>query len=126
MNAAELSFLVVVAVIIAFYLIILRPTQQEQKRQQKDIKGLEVGDEVLTTSGFLGTVKDVYIPETGPVQIVIDFGNGVVMSALATAIAQRVAQGQTVHSGALAGRVPSDTRASQAGAGTLTNREEGS
>ena len=89
------------AVIIAFYLIILRPAQQEQKRQQKDIKGLQVGDEVLTTSGFLGTVKDVYIPESGPVQIVIDFGNGVVMSALATAIAQRVAEGQTVHSGTL-------------------------
>ncbi len=101
MNAAEISFLVVVAVIIAFYLIILRPAQQEQKRQQKDIKGLQVGDEVLTTSGFLGTVKDVYIPESGPVQIVIDFGNGVVMSALATAIAQRVAEGQTVHSGTL-------------------------
>ncbi len=116
MNAAEISFLVVVAIIIAFYLIILRPAQQEQKRQQNDIKGLQVGDEVLTTSGFLGTVKDVHIPESGPVQIVIDFGNGVVMNALATAIAQRVAEGQTVHSGALA--PPSDVNA-------LAKREEG-
>lgn len=98
MNAAEFGFIVVVGIIIAFYLIILRPAQQEQKKQQKDIKDLQVGDEVLTTSGFLGTVKDVYIPESGPVQIVIDFGNGVVMNALATAIAQRVAAGQTLHS----------------------------
>ena len=82
MNAAEIGFVVIVGIIVAFYLIVLRPQQQEQSRQQKDIKDLQVGDEVLTTSGFLGTVKDVYIPESGPVQIVIDFGNGVVMNAL--------------------------------------------
>ena len=98
MNAAELGFVVIVGVIVAFYLIILRPQQQDQKKQQKDIRDLQVGDEVLTTSGFLGTVKEVYIPESGPVQIVLDFGNGVVLNALATSIAQRVAAGQTLHS----------------------------
>ncbi len=103
MNAAELGFVVIVGVIAAFYLIVLRPQQQEQKKQHKDIQNLQVGDEVLTTSGFLGTVREVYIPEQGPVQIVIDFGNGVVLNALATAIAQRVAAGQTVHSRMTAG-----------------------
>jgi preprotein translocase subunit YajC len=98
MNAAELSFVVVIGIIVAFYLIVLRPQQQEQKRQQKDIQDLQVGDEVLTTSGFLGTVREVHIPEAGPVQIVIDFGNGIAISAVASAIAQRVAAGQTVHS----------------------------
>lgn len=103
MNAAEFGFLVIVAIIIAFYLIVLRPQHQDQKRQREDIKKLQVGDEVLTTAGFLGTVKEVYVPQSGPVQVVIDFGNGVVMSALATAIAQRVAAGQTLHSRELAG-----------------------
>jgi preprotein translocase subunit YajC len=98
MNAAELGFIVILGIILAFYLIVLRPAQQEQKKQQKDIKDLQVGDEVLTTSGFLGTVKEVHIPETGPVQIVIDFGNGIVLNALASAIAQRVAAGQTLFS----------------------------
>jgi preprotein translocase subunit YajC len=97
-NAAEISFVVVIGVIVAFYLVLIRPTQQEQKRQQQDIKDLQVGDEVLTTSGFIGRVKDVYMPDSGPVQIVIDFGNGVVMHALASAIAQRVAEGQTLYS----------------------------
>lgn len=101
MNAAEIGFLVILGVIIAFYLIVLRPQQQEQARQKKDIKNLQVGDEVLTTSGFLGIVKEVNIPESGPVQIVIDFGNGVVVNALANAIAQRVAAGQTVYSRSL-------------------------
>lgn len=99
---AEIGFLAIVGIVIAFYLIVLRPQQQEQSRQQKDIKDLQVGDEILTTSGFLGVVKEVHIPESGPVQLVLDFGNGVVMSALTTAVAQRVAVGQTVHSRALA------------------------
>jgi preprotein translocase subunit YajC len=98
MNAAEIGFLVIIAVIIAFYLIVLRPQQQEQSRQQKDIRDLQVGDEVLTTSGFIGTIKEVYIPESGPVQVVIDFGNDIQINALATAIRQRVAAGQTIHS----------------------------
>ena len=98
MNAEEIGFLVIVGVVIAFYMIVLRPQQQEQKRQQKDIQNLQVGDEVLTTGGLLGTVREVYIPETGPVQIVIDFGNGILIHAVASAIAQRVAAGQTMHS----------------------------
>jgi preprotein translocase subunit YajC len=102
MNAAEIGFLAILGVVIAFYLIVLRPQQQEQSKQQKDIKDLQVGDEVLTTAGFLGTVKEVHIPESGPVQLVIDFGNGVVISALTTAVAQRVAKGQTVYSRTLA------------------------
>ncbi len=102
MNAAELTFLVIVAVVVAFYLIVLRPQQQEQSKQQKDIRDLQVGDEVLTTSGFLGRVQEVIIPDSGPVQIVLDFGNGVIVNALSTAIAQRVAVGQTIYSRTLA------------------------
>jgi preprotein translocase subunit YajC len=98
MNAAEIGAIAVVAIVIAFYLIVLRPQQQEQKRQQKDIKDLQVGDEVLTTSGFLGTVREIYVPEEGPIQIVLDFGNGITLNALASAIAQRVAAGQTKYS----------------------------
>lgn len=102
MNPAEISALAIVGIVVAFYLIVLRPQQQDQKKQHDDIKNLQVGDEVLTTSGFLGTVKDVYIPEKGPVQVVLDFGRGVVISALATSIAQRVATGQTVYSRTIA------------------------
>ncbi len=102
MNAAEIGFIAILSIVVAFYLIVLRPQQQEQSRQQKDVKDLQIGDEVLTTSGFLGRVTDVLIPESGPVQIVLDFGNGVVVNALSTAIAQRVAKGQTIFSRALA------------------------
>jgi preprotein translocase subunit YajC len=98
LNEAEIGAIAVVAIILAFYLIVLRPQQQEQKRQRKDIQDLQVGDEVLTTSGFLCKVKEIHIPESGPVQIVLDLGNGVHVHALASAIQQRVAPGQTVYS----------------------------
>jgi preprotein translocase subunit YajC len=101
MNAAEIGFIAILAIVVAFYLIVLRPQQQEQSKQQKDVRDLQVGDEVLTTSGFLANVREVYIPESGPVQIVLDFGNGVVINALSSAIQQRVAAGQTKYSRSL-------------------------
>ncbi len=100
MSQAEIELLATVAIVLALYWFVLRP-RLETRGRKHDMKNLQVGDEVLTTSGFLGTVKDVYVPESGPVQVVIDFGNGVEVHALATAIAQRVAAGQTVHSRAL-------------------------
>jgi preprotein translocase subunit YajC len=98
MSEATIASIVVVSVIVAFYVILIRPQQQELKKQQQDIKDLQVGDEVLTTSGFLATVKEIYMPEAGPSQIVLDFGNGVQVHALSSAIKQRVAAGQTQHS----------------------------
>ena len=94
---AEIELLATVAIILAIYWFLIRP-RFEKRGRLYDMQNLQVGDEVLTTSGFLGTVKEVVIPESGPVQVVIDFGNGVVMSALSSAIAQRVAAGQTVYS----------------------------
>ena len=94
---AEIELLATVAIALAVYWYLIRP-RFEKRGRKHDMQNLQVGDEVLTTSGFLGTVKDVYIPDSGPVQIVIDFGNGVVVSALSTAIAQRVAAGQTIYS----------------------------
>jgi preprotein translocase subunit YajC len=101
MSEATVASIVVVSVIVAFYLVLIRPQQQELKKQQQDIRKLQVGDEVLTTSGFLATVKEIFVPESGPTQIVLDLGNGVTVHALASAIKQRVAAGQTVHSGSL-------------------------
>lgn len=94
---AEIELLATVAIMLALYWFLIRP-RFEKRGRLHDMQNLQIGDEVLTTSGFLGTVKEVNIPESGPVQVVIDFGNGVVMSALSSAIAQRVAAGQTVYS----------------------------
>ena len=76
MNIAELSFISILVIMIAFYLILVRPSQQEQKRQQQTIRDLRVGDEVVTTSGFFARIEEIHTPEEGPVQLVLDLGDG--------------------------------------------------
>ena len=90
MRLEEISFLIVVVVMIAFYVIFIRPAQQEQKRHQQTIRDLQVGDEVVTTSGFFARIKEIHTPEEGPVQIVLDLGHGLEVRALTSAVAQRV------------------------------------
>lgn len=97
MSQLEIEILLTAGLILALYWFLLRPRLEKGSRK-RDMEDLKIGDEVLTTAGFLGTIREIHIPESGPVQVVIDFGNGVVMNALASAIAQRVAQGQTVFS----------------------------
>ena len=91
MNTAEISFIVILGVMAAFYIIFIRPSAREQKRIQETIRDLAVGDEVITTSGFFATIRQIETPEEGPVQITLDFGNGVEMRALTSSIMRRLA-----------------------------------
>jgi preprotein translocase YajC subunit len=102
MSQLEVEILMTAGLILAIYWFFIRP-RIEKGGRKKDMENLKIGDEVLTTSGFLGRVKEIYIPDQGPVQVVIDFGNGIVVNALSSAIAQRVAAGQTAHSKAAVG-----------------------
>ncbi len=90
MNAAEISFVIILAVMAAFYLIFIRPARQEQKRVEDTIRDLHEGDEVVTTAGFFARVTEIRTPEDGPVQLVLDLGNGLEVRALTSAIARRV------------------------------------
>lgn len=94
MNGAEISFLVIIGVLVAFYFMIIRPGQQEQKRQQQTIRDLQEGDEVITTAGFFATIKEIHTPEEGPVELVLDFGNGTVIRALTTSVTRRVSRAE--------------------------------
>ncbi len=40
-----------------FYLILIRPAQKRQKKHQELIKQLKKGDQVITSSGILGTIQ---------------------------------------------------------------------
>ena len=52
------------------YLFMIRPQKKEQKKHQALLSTLEVGDCVLTTSGFYGIVIDV-TDDT----VIVEFGN---------------------------------------------------
>ena len=52
------------------YFLMIRPQKKEQKKQSQMLSALEVGDIVLTTSGFYGTVIDI-TDDT----VIVEFGN---------------------------------------------------
>ena len=52
------------------YFLMIRPQKKEQKRVQAMINDMEVGDTVLTTSGFYGVLIDISDED-----VVVEFGN---------------------------------------------------
>lgn len=53
-----------------FYFMAIRPQKKQQKKMSTLISSLEIGDSVLTTSGFYGVVIDVMEDVT-----IVEFGN---------------------------------------------------
>jgi len=53
------------------YFMIYRPQKKQQKKQDELINSIEVGDSVLTTSGFYGVVIDTVDENV----IIVEFGN---------------------------------------------------
>lgn len=62
--------LLYVVVIGAFYLIAIRPQKKKEKEHQMLVSSVEVGDSILTTSGFYGVVIDM----TEEV-VIVEFGS---------------------------------------------------
>ena len=53
-----------------FYFMLWRPQKKEQKRVQAMLSTMEVGDTVLTTSGFYGVIIDISEED-----VIVEFGN---------------------------------------------------
>ena len=90
MNDAELLSAVIFAVVAAFYFMFMRPIQKDQEKHRQQIRDLRPGDEVLTTSGFIGRVKDIQVQASGPTQISLELAEGIVITAVTSSIAQRL------------------------------------
>ena len=69
---ANWALLIVVYAVIfgGFYFIFMRPQKKEQKRVQAMIADMEVGDTVLTTSGFYGVIIDISDSD-----VIVEFGS---------------------------------------------------
>lgn len=80
--AALLPILLLVAV---FYFLLIRPQQRRMRQQREVIQSLEVGDEVITIGGLIGTVRavedDLFQVELSP---------GTTVRLLKSAVARRV------------------------------------
>ncbi len=53
-----------------FWFLFIRPQKKEQKRVQAMIAEMEVGDTVLTSSGFYGVIIDISDDD-----LIVEFGN---------------------------------------------------
>lgn len=65
------SMILSLVILVAFmYFFMLRPQQKEQKKKNAMLAALEVGDTVLTTSGFYGTIIDI-----SDDTVIVEFGS---------------------------------------------------
>lgn len=64
------TIIYLVAIVAFLYFIMIRPQKKEQKRAAAMLAALEIGDSVLTSSGFYGVVIDI-TDDT----VIVEFGN---------------------------------------------------
>ena len=60
----------VVAMIAIVYFLMIRPQKKEQNRMNAMLSQLEIGDSILTNSGFYGIIIDI-TDDT----VIVEFGN---------------------------------------------------
>lgn len=53
------SLIWIVVMLVALYFMMIRPQQKETKRKNAMLSEIAVGDTILTTSGFYGTIIDL-------------------------------------------------------------------
>ena len=58
-----------VVIFAIMYFLMIRPQKKEQKRVQAMLSGMEVGDSVVTTSGFYGVIIDMTDED-----VIVEFG----------------------------------------------------
>ncbi len=62
--------LMIVVMFAIMYFMVLRPQRKEQKRVRDMLASMEVGDSVVTTSGFYGKILDLTDED-----VIVEFGN---------------------------------------------------
>jgi len=69
----------------AFWFLIVRPQRKRMVEHQTLLRRLEVGDEILSSSGIYGTVQAIHDDDT----IELEVADGVIITIAKGAIAQR-------------------------------------
>lgn len=71
-TAGSVGFMIFYVVIIVgfMYFIIVRPQKKQEQQHASLVSSLEIGDSILTTSGFYGIVIDIQDD-----MVIVEFGN---------------------------------------------------
>ena len=70
MGSIGIIVIYVVALGLMMYFLAIKPQKKQQKAQQQLMDSIEIGDYVLTTSGFYGVVIDITDDD-----VIVEFGN---------------------------------------------------
>ena len=70
MGSIGIIVIYVVALGLMMYFLAIKPQKKEQKRTQALMDSMEIGDYVLTTSGFYGVLIDISDDD-----VIVEFGN---------------------------------------------------
>ena len=63
-------FIPLIIFFLLMYFMIMRPQKKEQQRVKAMLSAMEVGDSVVTTSGFYGVLIDITEED-----VIVEFGN---------------------------------------------------
>ena len=64
------TIIYIVVLIAMMYFLMIRPQKKEQKRMEAMLSSMEIGDSVVTTSGFYGVILDITDED-----VIVEFGN---------------------------------------------------
>lgn len=70
MESIGIIVIYVVAIGLMMYFLAIKPQKKQQKEQQQLMDSIEIGDFVLTTSGFYGVIMDITEDD-----VIVEFGN---------------------------------------------------
>ena len=70
MGSIGIIVIYVVALGLMMYFLAVKPQKKQQKAQQQLMDSIEIGDYVLTTSGFYGVIMDITDDD-----VIVEFGN---------------------------------------------------
>ena len=70
MGSIGIIVIYVVALGLMMYFHAIKPQKKQQKAQQQLMDSIEIGDYVLTTSGFYGVIMDITDDD-----VIVEFGN---------------------------------------------------
>ena len=65
-----LMIVMIVALFAIMYFLMIRPQRKEQKRTQEMLSRMEVGDAIVTSSGFYGVIISMTEED-----VIVEFGN---------------------------------------------------
>ena len=70
MQTIGIIVIYVVAIGLMMYFLAIKPQKKQQKQKQALMESMEIGDFVLTTSGFYGVLIDITEDD-----VIVEFGN---------------------------------------------------